>query len=678
MMKRTVLAILLTAAAVSFAKADSVLNIKKSLTDNHIVVPETYDTGYEKMMQAWWENGYLEMERQNAGKVVEVSDEVLADRLSKMPTTIEMPYNQVVGQWIRMYLKRQSMVENMLGLSLYYMPIFERALESRGMPLELKYLPVIESAMNPVAVSPAGAAGLWQFMPATGRGVGLEISSLVDERLDPIKSSEKAADYLKTLYGMYNDWSLAIAAYNCGPGNVNKALRRAGGRRGNDFWSIYRYLPSETRGYVPAFIAANYVMTYYNRHGISPTLAKRPLITDTIHVNNRVHFQQIAEVLDIPVSEIKLLNPQYRRNEIPGDIKSYALTLPSKQILAYIMFEDSILNHRAEEFTRRRIVEPGETSARQGDDSSKDYIVETTTKQVTTHYTVHRKESLSSIAHKFGVKSSDIQRWNGLSSSRVKRGQRLKIVTTKKVTVRRQKPKASSPGDDETEVDDSPTDTDTDAVPNPQSASASIGAKSGIPGESVGGSVPAPPTKAQKPAPASVPGPRSHSSGNSSKNEVPAPHKQPSASKKTAPQAAESYEVQAGDRLEWIAKKNGVSVEEIKKANNMTDDKIIAGKALVIPSKAKASTRSSRTEKASAKNVKADKKTSSRRDKRGSANSKTNKKSKAKSKADKSTKSSKSSKSAKTDKKSTAKKSSKSSSSKTSKSAAKSGKGKKK
>ena len=305
MMKKTFITLFLTFVAAAAVNADSVLNLKKSLTDNNIVVPETYDVDLDKMMKGWWENGYIEMERQHSGgKPVEVSDEVLADRLSKMPTAIEMPYNQVVGQWIRMYLNRKSMVENMLGLSMYYMPIFERALESRGMPIELKYLPVIESAMNPVAVSPAGAAGLWQFMPSTGRGVGLELSSLVDERLDPIKSSEKAADYLKSLYNMYNDWSLAIAAYNCGPGNVNKALRRAGGRRGNDFWTIYRYLPKETRGYVPAFIAANYVMTYYNKHGISPALARRPLVTDTVHVSHRVHFQQIAEVLDIPVSEI--------------------------------------------------------------------------------------------------------------------------------------------------------------------------------------------------------------------------------------------------------------------------------------------------------------------------------------------------------------------------------------
>lgn len=543
MMKRTFITLLLTFASIMAVNADSVLNLKKSLTDNNIVVPETYDVDLDKMMKGWWENGYIEMERQHSdGKPVEVSDEVLADRLSKMPTAIEMPYNQVVGQWIRMYLNRKSMVENMLGLSMYYMPIFERALESRGMPIELKYLPVIESAMNPVAVSPAGAAGLWQFMPSTGRGVGLELSSLVDERLDPIKSSEKAADYLKSLYNMYNDWSLAIAAYNCGPGNVNKALRRAGGRRGNDFWTIYRYLPKETRGYVPAFIAANYVMTYYNKHGISPALARRPLVTDTVHVNHRVHFQQIAEVLDIPVSEIKLLNPQYRRGEIPGDIRPYSLTLPSRQVLAYIMFEDSILNHRAEDFTRRRIVEPGESaSARQDDGGEKDYVVETTTKQVTTYHTVHKRESLGSIARRYGVSSSDLARWNGLGHGKVKKGQRLKIIQTKKVTVRRAKPKANDTDGDDNDESES----------NYASAESHTTAKSGILGESVNGSVPPPPAKTKKESPSSIPVPNAASPrNNSGGSDVPMPHN----SGKNANTKTKSQDT---DNSDWAAKKSG-------------------------------------------------------------------------------------------------------------------------
>ena len=245
------------------------------------------------------------------------------------PTEIELPYNSIVGNYINMYLtKRRSLVADMLALHSYYGPIFVEELLKEGMPTELQYLPVIESAINPNAVSRAGAAGLWQFMPATAKGLGMEVNSLIDERRDARLSSRNAARYLKQLYEIYNDWSLAIAAYNCGPGNVNKALRRAGGEGKKDYWEIYSYLPAETRGYVPAFIAANYVMNYYNKHGISPTVIKRHLTTDTVRVNKYIHFNQIAAVLNIPVDEIRMLNPQYRKDIIPGDYRPYLLTLP--------------------------------------------------------------------------------------------------------------------------------------------------------------------------------------------------------------------------------------------------------------------------------------------------------------------------------------------------------------
>lgn len=250
------------------------------------------------MLQNWYLQNYAVLnENMSNTPNIDATDEVYIQRLSKIPTDIEMPYNQVVRSYINMYTqRRRQLVENMLGMSLYYMPIFEEALERKGLPLELRYLPVIESALNPDAVSRAGATGLWQFMLPTARGLGLEVNTLVDERRDPYASSEAAASYLKQLYEMYHDWSLAIAAYNCGPGNVNKALRRAGGEN-KDFWAIYYLLPQETRGYVPAFIAANYVMTYYNEHNISPALARRPIITDSIHIAKRVHFKQISTCL---------------------------------------------------------------------------------------------------------------------------------------------------------------------------------------------------------------------------------------------------------------------------------------------------------------------------------------------------------------------------------------------
>ena len=322
--------------------------------------------------------------------------------------------------------RRRTLIENMLGLSTYYMPIFEQALEEEGMPLELKYLPIIESALNPNAVSRVGATGLWQFMLPTARGLGMEINSLVDERRDPIQSSKMAARYLKQLYNIYGDWSLAIAAYNCGPGNVNKALRRAGGEtEKKDFWEIYPFLPSETRGYVPGFIAANYAMNYYDKHNISPALARRPIITDSVYVKKRVHFQQIADVLNIPIEEIRLLNPQYRKDIIPGDIKAYPLVLPSHQALCYIVSEDSIVAHDAAKYARRDVVEPSTGSTTVSDDGK--YII---TEEVKFHK-VRRGETLSGLAKKYGVTINSIKKANGIKTLR--RGTTIKIVTTKRV-----------------------------------------------------------------------------------------------------------------------------------------------------------------------------------------------------------------------------------------------------
>ena len=330
-----------------------------TISADNIVVPESFEIDTHAMMQSWYLTNYAVLDR-NADRRANVptTDQEYIDRLQRMPAVIEMPYNKIVRAFIDMYVERKkSLVESMLGMSLYYMPIFEQALDKYGMPMELKYLPIIESALNPTAVSRAGATGLWQFMLDTAKGLGLEINSLVDQRRDPYLSSDAAARYLKQLYNSYGDWSLAIAAYNCGPGNVNKALRRAGGGK-KDFWEIYPFLPRETRDYIPAFIAANYAMTYYNHHNISPALASRPIVTDTVHVNKRVHFQQISDVMGISMDELRVLNPQYRTDVIPGDIHPYALILPNIQAYCYIANEDSIVNHNAELYARRDVVEP--------------------------------------------------------------------------------------------------------------------------------------------------------------------------------------------------------------------------------------------------------------------------------------------------------------------------------
>lgn len=422
-MKKRILALALAAgfSVVAFARP-TVLSIKESIQDSTIVYPESFETDTQELMKNWYLQNYAVLSGDGETKDdVPTSDEDYMQRLKALPTVIEMPYNQVVRSYIDMYTqRRRTLVEEMLGLSLYYMPIFEQALEQEGLPLELKYLPVIESALNPDAVSRVGATGLWQFMLSTAKGLGLEVNSLVDERRDPIRSSELAAKYLKQLYEIYGDWSLAIASYNCGPGNVNKALRRAGGGK-QDFWDIYYYLPKETRGYVPAFIAANYVMTYHNDHNIGNALAKRPVLTDTIHITQRVHFDQISAVLGIPVEELRVLNPQYRRDEIPGDIRPYALTLPSKQVYSYIVSEDSIVNHNSAKYARRTTAVPG------GD------VSDSETQLVVKYHKVKRGETLSVIARRYGVSVSTLKKWNGLRSSRLKTGQRLRINTYQRV-----------------------------------------------------------------------------------------------------------------------------------------------------------------------------------------------------------------------------------------------------
>ena len=281
--------------------------------------------------------------------------EVYIDRLKRLPTIIEMPYNDVVQKFIDRYSgKLRRSVSFMLGASNFYMPIFEEALEAYNLPLELKYLPVIESALNPKAVSRVGATGLWQFMIGTGKRYGLEVNSLIDERRDPVKASYAAAHYLSDLYKIFDDWSLVIAAYNCGPDKVNKAIHRAKGSA--DYWNIYPYLPKETRGYVPAFIAANYIMNYYCDHNICPMVTELPTKTDTVVVNKDIHLEQIAQVLNINVEHLRNLNPQYRHDIVNGLNKPMAVRLPASLVGTFIDKEDSIYNYKTEELLLKRDV----------------------------------------------------------------------------------------------------------------------------------------------------------------------------------------------------------------------------------------------------------------------------------------------------------------------------------
>lgn len=309
-----------------------------------IDLPEAMTTDLDSLTQQYNAKMYLQKDTDcnmpDVNPVYEAS--AYKERLSKLPTLIEMPYNEIVQAFIDHYtgqLRRQ--VAYMLGAQNFYIPIFEEALESYDLPLELKYLPVIESAFNPMAKSRVGAVGLWQFMLKTGKRYGLEVNSLVDERRDIVKSSYAAAHYLSDLYKIYKDWNLVISAYNCGTDALNKAIRRSKGER--DYWKIYPKLPAETRGYVPAFIAANYVMNYYCDHNICPmTTSELPGATDTVMVDRDIHFEQIAQVLNISIDQLKALNPQYRRNIVNGRSEAASLRLPASLIPTFIDKEDSI------------------------------------------------------------------------------------------------------------------------------------------------------------------------------------------------------------------------------------------------------------------------------------------------------------------------------------------------
>ncbi|MEE1298811.1 MAG: LysM peptidoglycan-binding domain-containing protein [Muribaculaceae bacterium] len=546
------------------ATKQNILTVRESFPDSTTVYPESFETDTEKLLQNWYVQNYTILDEEVESKSSnEVSEEEYIKRLSQIPATIEMPYNQEVRKYIDMYVnRRRTMVEAMLGMSLYYMPIFEQALEQEGMPLELKYLPIVESALDPVAKSRVGAAGLWQFMIRTGKGLGLEINSLVDERLDPYKSSVKAAKYLKQLYNIYKDWSLAIAAYNCGPGKVNQALRRAGGS-GKDYWQIYAFLPKETRGYVPAFIAANYVMTYFKKHNISPALAKKPILVDTVQVTRRIHFNQISSVLDIPVEALRVLNPQYRKDVIPGNVRPYTLALPSQQIYSFLMSEDSIVSKNASKYQPRLVVEPQMTQV--ASDEGGEYEWET--KTVTKIHKVRRGETLGGIAAKYKTTVSAIKKANGMRNNNIGVGKRLKIKTTERV-------KVYKPAAEET--------------PEELAAADSLALEAAIAGaneEEV---------KKETPAPKKKPEPKKREEKKKAETKSKTKSKKQSASSGT-------HVVKSGESLYVIAERHGITVNELKRANSLSNNKIKPGQKLTIPKKKKSGNTSRSKAKSSRK-----------------------------------------------------------------------------
>jgi membrane-bound lytic murein transglycosylase D len=359
----TIIALMLTVsttAQVNTAEEDETIDDEITVTDQKgrqevIEFPEAMTYDLDSLLNLYMAKTYLDEPSDcNMRDVNPVyTKEEYIDRLSRLPNVMEMAYNEVVQKFIDRYSGRlRHSISYMLGASNFYMPIFEEALEAYQLPLELKYLPIIESALNPKAVSRVGATGLWQFMLTTGKQYGLQVNSLVDERRDPVKASYAAARYLKDLYRIFGDWNLVIAAYNCGPENINKAVHRANGEK--DYWQIYPYLPKETRGYVPAFIAANYIMTYYSLHNICPMTTRLPAKTDTVMVSKNMHLEQVASVVGINIDLLRSLNPMYRRDIIPGATEPSPLRLPQSEVGKFIDAEDSVYTYKVDELLNKR------------------------------------------------------------------------------------------------------------------------------------------------------------------------------------------------------------------------------------------------------------------------------------------------------------------------------------
>lgn len=396
------------------------------------IVVSNFEANLDSMLNLWYVNNYLTYEADSfvAEKdsiIPDFPDSVYIDRISRIPSVVELSYNTIVRRYIEVYTqKRRKSVEVMLGLAQYYFPIFDEIFDNHGIPNELKYMSIIESALNPRAYSRARAVGLWQFMYGTGKIYGLTINSIVDERRDPIKSTHASAKFIKDLYNIYKDWILVIAAYNCGPGNVNRAIRRSGGKR--NYWDIYFYLPRETRGHVPAYIAATYTMNYYNEHNLNPRKIELSLTNDTVMVTKELHLMQVSEVLGIPIKQLRDMNPQYRTDIIPAKDKSYSLRLPHEYISGYIDLTDSIFAYKDSIYfnPEKVITSPTKyTSSRYMREPPSDNLAKL-------YYKVKSGDNLGYVASWYNVRVSDLRYWNNIRRNIIRSGQNLVIYVPKK------------------------------------------------------------------------------------------------------------------------------------------------------------------------------------------------------------------------------------------------------
>jgi membrane-bound lytic murein transglycosylase D len=350
--------------------------------------------------------------------IVQVPDSLYVNRLSKINSVISLPFNNIIRSHIQVYTVRQrDKFSAVLGLMDYYFPMIENIFDSYGLPAEFKYLAIIESALNPNAVNRrSGATGLWQFMYGTGRMYGLTINSVIDERRDPVKSTHAAARFIRDLYSIYKDWVLVIAAYDCGPGNVNKAIARSGNKK--DYWEIYYRLPRETRGYIPQYVAATYSVNYYSEHNIRPLPVNIPLSTDTIMVNKDIHLSQISEVMGIPLEELRALNPQYRTGLVPGSSRPLALMLPMNHLSDFIDLNDTIRSYKKDLYLNKstQIADPTHSSY-YPDIKGKTKLI----------YSIKEGDNLGYISAWYRITASDLRYWNNLYHNTIRVGQKLAI-----------------------------------------------------------------------------------------------------------------------------------------------------------------------------------------------------------------------------------------------------------
>lgn len=397
-----------------------------SFADDTTIIDQNFDENLDSLLNLYYVGHSIgqnpEFWNSAADSLVpNFSDSVYIDRLKKIPTVVDLTYNSIVRRYIEVYTRqKRGSVEVMLGLSQYYFPIFDDIYDYYDVPNEMKYMSIIESALNPRAYSRTRAVGLWQFMYGTGRQYGLIINSLVDERRDPIKSTYAAARYVKDLYAIYNDWTLVIAAYNCGPGNVNKAIRRSGGKR--NYWDIYYFLPRETRGHVPAFIAATYVMNYYREHNLRPAPVSFPVASDTIVITRNLHMAQVSEVLGIPLPLLHDMNPQFRTDIIPANSGKQVLRLPLEQTARFIDLEKEIFAYKDSVFfnPEKVVVNPTTVDSRGIEEPPPGNYAKLT-------YTVKSGDNLGFISTWYNVRTSDIRYWNNIRHNTIRAGQKLTI-----------------------------------------------------------------------------------------------------------------------------------------------------------------------------------------------------------------------------------------------------------